>query len=196
MLQVAEIAGLDSVLDTCTADPMLTLFAPTNGAFEDLRAALGEEVWEALIADPALLEDILLYHVLPGTTYAADFVTGPYTTLLGQDIDVDAGDGVIINGTALVVEADYAACNGVIHVIDEVLVPEIELPTPTPEPEPEPEPTPAEPEESETTTVPVLPTTGIGPEQPGPGWLFALGSLAAVAARLGVAALETSSRRA
>jgi uncharacterized surface protein with fasciclin (FAS1) repeats len=159
LLAAAGIAGLDDEL----ADPEfgpVTLFAPTDTAFAALQAALGEDAWNALLADPATLTNVLLYHLLEGKVYSSDLPAPGNSivvpTLLGQDLLIEVtNDGVLINGVAMVIQTDIDACNGVIHVIDAVLVPETEAPTPTPTPEPE---------ESETTTVPVLPATGIGPE--------------------------------
>ena len=160
LLAAAGIAGLDDEL----ADPdfgPVTLFAPTDEAFAALEAALGEEAWNALLADPGTLESVLLYHLLMGEVYAADLPAPgnsvSVATINGQEILIEVSEsGVMINGVAMVIETDIEACNGVIHVIDAVLVPEAEAPTPTPTPEPE---------ESEATTVPVLPATGIGPDQ-------------------------------
>jgi transforming growth factor-beta-induced protein len=161
LLAAAGIAGLDDEL----ADPdfgPVTLFAPTDTAFAALQAALGEDAWNALLADPATLTNVLLYHLLEGKVYSSDLPAPGNSivvpTLLGQDLLIEVtSDGVLINGVAMVIQTDIDACNGVIHVIDAVLVPETEAPTPTPTPTPEPE-------ESETTTVPVLPSTGIGPD--------------------------------
>jgi transforming growth factor-beta-induced protein len=161
LLAAAGIAGLDDEL----ADPdfgPVTLFAPTDTAFAALQAALGEDAWNALLADPATLTNVLLYHLLEGKVYSSDLPAPGNSivvpTLLGQDLLIEVtSDGVLINGVAMVIQTDIDACNGVIHVIDAVLVPETEAPTPTPTPTPEPE-------ESETTTVPVLPATGIGPD--------------------------------
>jgi transforming growth factor-beta-induced protein len=158
LLAAAGIAGLDDEL----ADPAfgpVTLFAPTDTAFAALRAALGEDAWNALLADPATLGNVLLFHMLEGKVYSSDLpapgnsIVAP--TLLGQDLLIEVTtDGVLINGVAMVIQTDIDACNGVIHVIDAVLVPELAAPT-TPT-------TPTTP--TPPTAVPVLPATGIGPE--------------------------------
>jgi uncharacterized surface protein with fasciclin (FAS1) repeats len=158
LLAAAGIAGLDDEL----ADPdfgPVTLFAPTDTAFAALRAALGEDAWNALLADPATLGNVLLFHMLEGKVYSSDLpapgnsIVAP--TLLGQDLLIEVTtDGVLINGVAMVIQTDIDACNGVIHVIDAVLVPELAAPT-TPT-------TPTTP--TPPTAVPVLPATGIGPE--------------------------------
>jgi transforming growth factor-beta-induced protein len=160
LLAAAGIAGLDDEL----ADPdfgPVTLFAPTDTAFAALKAALGDDAWNALLADPATLGNVLLFHLLEGRVYSSDLpapgnsIVAP--TLLGQDLLIEVtSDGVLINGVAMVIQTDIDACNGVIHVIDAVLVPELDAPTvPT---------TPPPAEESTPTPVPVLPATGIGPD--------------------------------
>jgi uncharacterized surface protein with fasciclin (FAS1) repeats len=100
----------------------LTVFAPTNTAFDNLAAALGTDI-AGLLANPELT-DILLYHVVGAEVFSGDLVNGPVATLNGQDIVVDLSMGVIIND-ANVTTADLAADNGVVHVIDAVLVPSL-----------------------------------------------------------------------
>ena len=96
-----------------------TVFAPNNEAFADLDPMLVAE----LIADPeGALTDVLLYHVVPGIFTAADLMDGAtLTTLNGATLAV-ALDPVTINGANVVV-ADLLASNGVVHVIDAVLIP-------------------------------------------------------------------------
>ena len=169
LLAAAGIAGLDEAL----ADPdfgPVTVFAPTDTAFAALEAALGEEAWAALLADPDALRDVLLYHLLDGEVYAADVLAlvadGPATvpTLLdGESIEIElTGDGVVINGVALVIETDIEACNGVIHVIDAVLVPPVD--------EEVPPVTAPEVEEAVEELVPGLPATGLGPDRAALPW--------------------------
>ncbi len=97
-----------------------TVFAPSNEAFDDLAAALGTDL-DGILALP-ILEEVLLYHVLAGEVLSTDLVNGPVATLNGQNIEVDLSSGVMIN-SATVVLADVMADNGVVHVIDEVLIP-------------------------------------------------------------------------
>jgi uncharacterized surface protein with fasciclin (FAS1) repeats len=100
-----------------------TVFAPTDDAF----AALPDGTLDALLMDPTGdLADILLYHVLPAEVFSMDLSDGQMaTTLLGQDVTVSiSGDTVRIND-AIVVMADVNSDNGVVHVIDAVLLPEI-----------------------------------------------------------------------
>ena len=98
------------------------MFAPTNAAFEALLGALGITA-EELLGQPQLA-DVLLYHVVSGKVLSTDLQNGMTAeTLGGQTITVDLTDGVKIN-TSAVTAADIEASNGVIHVIDSVLVPE------------------------------------------------------------------------
>jgi transforming growth factor-beta-induced protein len=106
----------------------ITVFAPTDGAFQTLLNDLG--ISQArLLSDQALLEDVLTYHVLPGTVTANDILTGMANTetlnganlSFGYDNDVSR---VIINGGRASVEAaNIFTANGVVHVIDNVLLP-------------------------------------------------------------------------
>ena len=99
-----------------------TVFAPTDEAF----AALPEGTVESLLKpeNQAQLQAVLLYHVVPGKIMAADIGTGAQpATLQGATIDVvGSASGVTVNG-ANVVAADVGASNGVIHVIDAVILP-------------------------------------------------------------------------
>jgi uncharacterized surface protein with fasciclin (FAS1) repeats len=121
-LEAAVVAaGLDGVL---SGTGPFTVFAPTDAAF----AALPAGVIDALLADPTgALADVLLYHVVGGLALSTDLSDGQViTTLLGEDITVTIDmNGVMINN-AMVVVADILADNGVVHVIDAVLVPAAE----------------------------------------------------------------------
>lgn len=132
--------GTDFLAAVSDPNANLTVFAPTNAAF----AALPAGVLDAALADPAgLLTDVLAYHVAGQALDAQTLLaTGNTQTLLGQALTIEVvGDDVIINaGTdapAIVITADIAASNGIVHVIDAVLLP------PAPEPEPTPVPAPA-----------------------------------------------------
>lgn len=116
LVTAVQVAGLESTLAT---DGPFTLFAPTDAAFDALPAG----TVDALLQDPDRLADILLYHVVAGEVLAADVVNlTSATTLQGGSITIDATDGVQING-ADVIQTDIIAANGVIHVIDAVLIP-------------------------------------------------------------------------
>lgn len=99
-----------------------TVFAPTNQAFDDLATALGTDL-NGVLAHPELA-DILLYHVVSGTVLSTDLSNGNVPTLNGQEITVDLTSGVMIN-TSNVTTADLTVDNGVVHVIDAVLVPSL-----------------------------------------------------------------------
>jgi len=116
LLTAAKAAGLAETL--ATGGPF-TVFAPTDEAF----AKLPEGTVEGLLQDTEKLKAVLLYHVVSGTVMAKD-VAGitSATTLQGGDLKVDTSRGVMIND-AKVVKADVGASNGVIHVIDTVLLP-------------------------------------------------------------------------
>jgi uncharacterized surface protein with fasciclin (FAS1) repeats len=129
IVDVARAAGgfetLLTALDAATLTETLqgegpfTVFAPTDAAF----AALPAGTLEALLADTEALTAVLTYHVVAGRAMAAD-VSGvaSVTTLQGGALAVSTEDGVSI-GEASVITADIEAANGVIHVIDTVLVP-------------------------------------------------------------------------
>jgi len=98
------------------------VFAPTNDAF----AALPAGVLDKLVQpqNKAALTQILTYHVVNGEVMAADVTNGPVPTLEGQSITLStANGGVTINDTAKVTTPDVDASNGVIHLIDTVLLP-------------------------------------------------------------------------
>ncbi len=127
---LAAIQAADpSVLEILnTTDIEITVFAPTDEAFEALLEAL-DITAEELLADTELLNDVLLYHVVTGSVDAEAVVAAaedeePLISALGQEIVVTVtDDGVFLNGTIEVVTTDIMAVNGIIHVIDGVLVP-------------------------------------------------------------------------
>ncbi len=117
LVAAIEAAGL---VDTLSGDGPFTVFAPTDAAFD----ALPEGTLDELLADPDALADILTYHVVAGEVYAADVVElESAETVNGASVDITVdGDSVMVNG-ANVVQTDIQASNGVIHVIDAVLIP-------------------------------------------------------------------------
>jgi len=95
-----------------------TVFAPTDQAFEVLGSALDD-----ILADDALLNSILSYHVVEGSVGSGDLVNGPLTTLEGSDATIAIfGESIFID-EAKITLSDLAADNGVVHVIDVVLTP-------------------------------------------------------------------------
>lgn len=122
---VAALGAADLVgpFDSCD-DPKTTVFAPTNDAFAAALTALGMTA-EQLLAQKQLLTSVLTYHVVSGEVNAAAVVgLTEATTLNGAKIKIKVVDGsVFLNDTVKVVATDIQACNGIIHVIDAVLLP-------------------------------------------------------------------------
>jgi uncharacterized surface protein with fasciclin (FAS1) repeats len=117
LVAAVQAAGL---VDTLSSEGPFTVFAPTDAAF----AALPEGVLEKLLLPENLdvLVSILTYHVVSGTVLAADVAAGQVATVQGEDITLATEGGVTVNG-ANVVAVDVLASNGVIHVIDAVILP-------------------------------------------------------------------------
>ena len=113
-------AGLD---ETLASEGPFTVFAPTDDAFSLIPA----NILETLLADPTgLLTQILLNHVVSGTALSTDLSNGMMIeTLQGSEVMVSITDGVVMIGNAMVIAANIQASNGVVHVIDAVLVPEM-----------------------------------------------------------------------
>jgi uncharacterized surface protein with fasciclin (FAS1) repeats len=117
LIAAAQAAGL---VETLQSDGPFTVFAPTDEAF----AKLPEGTVESLLADPEALREILLYHVVPGKVLAADVVTlSSATTAQGSDVYIVVADGGVRVNDANVVQTDIETSNGVIHVIDAVILP-------------------------------------------------------------------------
>jgi uncharacterized surface protein with fasciclin (FAS1) repeats len=118
LAKALEAAGLVEALQ---GEGPYTVFAPTDEAFEKLP----EGTLEAVLKDKEKLTAILTYHVVPGKVLAADVVKLEEAETLLKDakVKIDAKDGVKINN-AKVIKADIECTNGVIHVIDTVLIPE------------------------------------------------------------------------
>ena len=121
LLAAVEAAGL---VDELTGEGPFTVFAPTDEAF----AALPAGTLDTLLADPeGALRDILLYHVVAGKVMSTDLSDGMAAdSLQGAPITVSIADGAVKVNTANVVTADVEASNGVIHVIDAVILPPAE----------------------------------------------------------------------
>ncbi len=118
LLTAVEAAGL---VETLQGDGPFTVFAPTDAAF----AALPAGTLDGLLKDPAALKKILLYHVVSGSV-TADQVVGltSATSVEGSPIAISVKDGTVyLNDSAKVVTPDVMASNGVIHVIDQVILP-------------------------------------------------------------------------
>ncbi|MBY6205356.1 fasciclin domain-containing protein [Halomonas denitrificans] len=112
-----EAAGL---VETLKGEGPFTVFAPTDEAF----AKIPSEQLNALLADQEQLTAVLTYHVVAGKVTAADVVElDSATTVQGSDIDISVTDSGVMVDDANVVTTDIMASNGVIHVIDTVLIP-------------------------------------------------------------------------
>jgi uncharacterized surface protein with fasciclin (FAS1) repeats len=118
LVAAVQAAGL---VETLSGDGPFTVFAPTNAAF----AKLPEGTVESLLADVPALTKVLTYHVVAGKVLAADVVgmtSAP--TVNGQAVSIAVVDGnVRLNDASTVTATDIEASNGVIHVIDSVLLP-------------------------------------------------------------------------
>ena len=118
LVAAVQAAGL---AETLSMEGPFTVFAPTDEAF----AKLPEGTIEALLQDKEQLTAILTYHVVPGRVMAADVVgLSSATTVNGQDVMVKVEEGSVMINDATVVATDIEASNGVIHVIDTVILPQ------------------------------------------------------------------------
>jgi uncharacterized surface protein with fasciclin (FAS1) repeats len=109
-------AGL---VDTLKGTGPFTVFAPTDAAF----AKIPKDQIDALLKDKAKLTKVLTYHVVPGTVLAKDVKPGQVKTVEGQSFTVKADGGKVMVDNAVVTMTDVKADNGVIHVIDTVILP-------------------------------------------------------------------------
>ncbi len=117
LVAAVQAAGL---VETLQSDGPFTVFAPTDEAF----AKLPEGTVEHLIANPEQLRQVLLYHVVPGKVMAADVVTlKSATTAQGSDVEIMLADGGVRINDANVTATDIETSNGVIHVVDSVILP-------------------------------------------------------------------------
>jgi len=120
LVAALQVTGLDGPL--AGDHETYTVFAPTDDAF----AALGQETIDTLIAHPDVLKNILLYHVIPGAVDAetALSLAGNAVTMAnGGDVQLTVRDGQLFVNDSLVIVTDIYATNGIIHVIDTVLIP-------------------------------------------------------------------------
>lgn len=117
LVAAVQAAGL---AETLSGQGPFTVFAPTNAAFEALPAGVVDAL--LLPENKETLAKILTYHVVAGNVMAADVKAGDVATVEGQNIAIATDGGVTVNG-AKVVQTDVVGSNGVIHVIDAVLLP-------------------------------------------------------------------------
>lgn len=115
LVTAVKAAGL---VDTLKGKGPFTVFAPTDEAF----AKIPKAQLDALLKDKAKLTAVLTYHVVPGAVMAKDVKAGSVKTVQGSALTVKTEGGVMVDG-AKVVKTDIKADNGVIHVIDSVIMP-------------------------------------------------------------------------
>ena len=115
LVAAVTAAGL---VDTLKGKGPFTVFAPTDAAF----AKVPKKDLDALLADKSKLVAVLTYHVVPGSVMAKDVKAGKVKSVQGSDLTLSTSGGVKVDG-ANVVKADIVADNGVIHVIDSVVMP-------------------------------------------------------------------------
>jgi uncharacterized surface protein with fasciclin (FAS1) repeats len=107
------------LVNTLKGEGPFTVFAPTDEAFAKLPAG----TLDALLKDKQKLSAVLTYHVVAGKVMAAQVKPGPVETVQGQSLTVSTKGGAVMVDNAKVVKTDIAASNGVIHVIDAVILP-------------------------------------------------------------------------
>lgn len=115
---LATALGAAGLVDTLKGTGPFTVFAPTDEAF----AKIPKADLDALLKDKAKLTAVLTYHVVPGKVMAADVKAGKVKTVQGSELTVTTASGVQVDG-AKVLKTDITADNGVIHVIDTVVMP-------------------------------------------------------------------------
>ncbi|MEO5691574.1 MAG: fasciclin domain-containing protein [Usitatibacter sp.] len=109
-------AGL---VDTLKGEGPFTVFAPTDAAF----AKIPKAQLDALLADKAMLTKVLTYHVVAGKVMAANVKAGPVKTVEGENLTISIENGRVMADKSTVTKTDIVASNGVIHVIDSVMMP-------------------------------------------------------------------------
>jgi len=115
---LATALGAAGLVDTLKGKGPFTVFAPTDAAF----AKIPKADLDALLKDKAKLTAVLSYHVVPGKVMAADVKAGKVKTVQGSELTVTTAGGVKVD-SAKVTSTDIVADNGVIHVIDTVIMP-------------------------------------------------------------------------
>ncbi len=114
-----KLLAAAGLADTLRGAGPFTVFAPSDEAFKAVPAATMEQ----LAKDKALLASVLSYHVIPGKVGSADVKTGNVKTVQGANIALSKAGTFVTVEDAVVTQADGAATNGVIHIIDKVLMP-------------------------------------------------------------------------
>ncbi len=116
---LAQALTAADLVSTLKGAGPFTVFAPTDAAF----AKIPKEQLDALLKDKAKLQAVLTYHVVPGKVMAKDVKPGPVKTAQGSSLTVKAEGGKVMVDNATVTQTDIVASNGVIHVIDSVVLP-------------------------------------------------------------------------
>ncbi len=116
---LAKLMGDAGLTETLRGTGPYTVFAPSNDAFK----AVSAKTMTELAGDKALLKSVLNFHVLPGKVVAADVKTSSVKTVQGANVALGLAGGSVTVEDALVVTPNMLASNGVVHVIDRVLMP-------------------------------------------------------------------------
>lgn len=116
--QAVEAAGLT---ETLSQDGSYTVFAPTDEAFEQLPEGTLDQLLQPENQD--LLRQILTYHVVPQAVTSSEIQPGEVNTVEGTPVNIQVSDGSVMVNEAMVTEPDIQASNGVIHAIDQVILP-------------------------------------------------------------------------
>ncbi|GAB3223329.1 fasciclin domain-containing protein [Algoriphagus aestuariicola] len=134
---LSAVEAVPGLIDVLQAEPSITVFAPSNDAFAAALSSFGVSNLDQLVAKiggEENLETVLGFHVVPAVAFSRDLAaSNTFTTLAGQDLTVNVGSSGVtvtdaLGNTANVIAADVAIDNGVVHVIDGVLLPELDLP--------------------------------------------------------------------
>jgi len=118
---VAALTKYPDLVSTLSGTSTYTVFAPTNTAFQNILTAIGQTSIDDIPED--VLKTILQYHVVGSEVKSSQLTNGAVETVLGEDITVSVSSGVKLNDGVNVTQADVDASNGVVHVVDAVLVP-------------------------------------------------------------------------
>ena len=116
---LAKLINDAGLADTLRGPGPYTVFAPSDAAFKAVPAKSLDE----LTKDKELLKSVLTFHVLPGNMPAAEFKTGSAKTVQGANVALSRAGTFVTVEDAVVTQADVKASNGVVHVIDRVLIP-------------------------------------------------------------------------
>ena len=130
IVQIAQTNGFNSLAAALTRADLVgalqgngpfTVFAPTDAAFANLLEVIGQTSIDDVPV--SVLQNILLYHVVQGEVGSSMINNGDVSTLGGEDITLSTTNGIKVNGVAVINPFDVEASNGIIHTIDQVLVP-------------------------------------------------------------------------